>query len=314
MIRSATENDVAAIREIYAPYVNETAISLENEVPSLEVARQRWHEGAARFPWLVYERNGEIAGYAYAGVFRTRPAYAWTVESTVYVRQGVHGRGIGRALYERLFDIVRRQGAINILAVITLPNDASVQLHERLGFAPVARIADAGFKMGAWWHVGFWQRSFPKPAVMHSLGAPLPAIEDAEADAAFVSAFLNLALPREEWTHRAHLRFGWLTLRTQSLGEAHAYARQKIDRYNMRVGARIGYHDTITRAYLTLLAARMSSGTARSFDDFERSNADLFAPGLATILAHYSAARLWTDEAKAAFCQPDLKPLPTVVA
>jgi phosphinothricin acetyltransferase len=310
MIRTATTADVAAIRDIYAPYVSETAISLENEVPSIETAGERLTQGAERFPWLVYDDGGIIQGYAYAGAFRARPAYAWSVESTVYVRQSAHGRGIGWALYERLFDVLRRQGAINILAVITLPNDASVQLHERLGFKPVARIADAGYKLGAWWDVGFWQRSFKKPAVMLPLGAPLSAIADAKADAAFLDSFLKRTVPREEWTHRAHLRFAWLTLRTHGLAEAHAYTREHIQRYNEVVGARIGYHDTITRAYLILMAARMSAGTARSFDDFERSNADLFTPGLASVLAHYSPARLWTDEAKASFCAPDLKPLP----
>jgi len=312
MIRSATEHDIAAIRDIYAPYVTETAISLEDEVPSLEVARERLRQGSERFPWLVYEEAGAILGYAYAGAFRTRPAYAWSVESTVYVRKNEHGKGIGRALYERLFDILRRQGAINILAVISLPNDASVQLHERLGFKPVARIADAGYKLGAWWDVGFWQRSFAKPATMHPLGDPKSAIADAEADAAFLKGFLDRTTPPDQWTHRAHLHFAWLSLRMFGLNEAHAYAREHIQRYNELHGARVGYHDTITRAYLILLASRMASGSARSFADFERSNADLFTTKLASILAHYSPQRLWTPEAKASFCSPDLKPLPLV--
>lgn len=172
-IRLATLDDAECILEIYKPYVLETPISFETEVPSIQEFRERLAEKLGKFPWLVFERDGEILGYAYAGPFKNRRAYAWSVESTVYVQRGLHRSGLGKALYGKLIEVVKHQGAVNVIGGITLPNDASVGLHEHFGFVPVARFRDAGFKMGKWWDVGYWQLQFQKPIAPGHLRSPM---------------------------------------------------------------------------------------------------------------------------------------------
>lgn len=171
-IRTATVDDAQAMLEIYRPYVLETPISFEMEVPSLIDFQSRVAETLGKFPWLICEMDNQIIGYAYAGPFRSRLAYMWSVESTVYVRTGFHGKGIGQDLYKILFKVLKSQGAVNVIGGITLPNEASVKLHERFGFVNVARIKDAGFKMGKWWDVGYWQLQFEKPQRPGLLEAP----------------------------------------------------------------------------------------------------------------------------------------------
>lgn len=171
-IRTATISDAAGMLEIYRPYVAETAISFEMEAPSLEEFQRRVSETLSKFPWLVCETDGKITGYAYAGVFRSRPAYRWTVESTVYVQKGLQGQGVGSELYRTLLEMLEDQGIVNVVGGITLPNEASVALHERFGFVHVATIKDAGFKMGRWWDVGFWQLQFRKPEVPGEIRGP----------------------------------------------------------------------------------------------------------------------------------------------
>jgi len=172
-IRSATTDDAAAIAEIYKPYVEETAISFELLAPGVEEMRERIAKVSKEFPWLVYETNGVIEGYAYAGAWKNRCAYDWSVESTVYVKQGRHGQGIGKALYSDLLGRLERQGAINVIGGIALPNEGSVALHETLGFKPVAHFKDIGFKLGKWWDVGYWQLQFPKHEKPNPLAKPV---------------------------------------------------------------------------------------------------------------------------------------------
>jgi phosphinothricin acetyltransferase len=162
-VRSASSADAKAIAEIYRPYVEETAISFEAVPPSAEEFKARIEDTLQKFPWLVYESGGEILGYAYAGAHRTRCAYEWSVECTVYVKKDAHGRGIGKELYQALFKILKDQGAVNIIAGISLPNAASVGLHESLGFQKVANFKDVGFKLGQWWDVGYWQLQIQRP-------------------------------------------------------------------------------------------------------------------------------------------------------
>lgn len=162
-IRTATVSDAKAMLEIYQPYILETPITFEMEVPSHLDFQTRVTETLEKFPWLVYEVKDQIVGYAYANSFRSRLAYMWSVESTVYVRTGFHGKGIGRDLYKNLLQILKAQGAVNVIGGITLPNEASVKLHEHFGFVNVAVIKDAGFKMDKWWDVGYWQLQFQKP-------------------------------------------------------------------------------------------------------------------------------------------------------
>ncbi|MCB0210263.1 MAG: N-acetyltransferase [Anaerolineae bacterium] len=165
IIRLATIQDAGQIQAIYAPIVRDTVISFEQVVPSAQEIQHRISETLVRLPWLVCEKHGEILSYAYAGPHRTRVAYQWSVDTTVYVHARVRRAGIGRALYTALFQILCRQGYINAYAGIALPNPGSVGLHEAVGFEPVGVYRDVGYKQGAWHDVGWWQRRLqPKPA------------------------------------------------------------------------------------------------------------------------------------------------------
>ncbi len=163
-IRLATSDDVEQIQAIYAPYCL-TPISFEAEPPSVEEMRQRLAKVLDQYPWLVCESDGEIHGYAYATRHRERVAYRWSVDTTVYIRQGQQRRGLGRALYTSLLAVLPLQGYINAYAGVTLPNPASVGLHEAMGFQPVGVYHQVGFKCGAWHDVAWFERPLqPRPA------------------------------------------------------------------------------------------------------------------------------------------------------
>ena len=172
-IRPVRPSDAARIIEIYSPHILSGPASFENEVPSLEDFQQRISQNTLKFPWLVYEINGEVAGYAYASAHRSRCAYDWTAECSVYVDEIYHGRGIGKALYAELFNLIKKQGVVNVLAGIALPNERSIKLHEKMGFVACGTFKDAGFKLGKWWDVGWWQLQLQKPAKPESLRKPL---------------------------------------------------------------------------------------------------------------------------------------------
>jgi phosphinothricin acetyltransferase len=158
-VRAATPDDAAAIAEIYAPYVTGSVVSFETEPPDADSIRARIAAASGLYPWLVAEaEGGALLGYAYAAPFRTRPAYRFTVETTVYLRREACGRGLGGSLYERLLAVLEAQGFTQAIAAISLPNAASVRLHERLGFAPAGTYRQVGWKLGAWHDVGLWQR------------------------------------------------------------------------------------------------------------------------------------------------------------
>ena len=158
-IRLATADDAAAIAAIYAPYVTDTPVSFEAEPPDEVEIRRRIGEGGRLYPWLVAaEPDGTILGYASASRFRPRHAYRFTVETSVYLDPRAHGRGLGRALYERLLALLTAQGFTQAIAAITLPNPASVRLHEKLGFTATGTYRDVGQKFGTWHSVGLWQR------------------------------------------------------------------------------------------------------------------------------------------------------------
>jgi L-amino acid N-acyltransferase YncA len=156
-IRLATEEDAAACLAIYAPVVEASAVSFELEPPSVEEMRGRIRSTLERTPWLVVEEGTVVWGYAYAAPFRARPAYQWTTEATVYVHHDHRGKRVGRALYTALLAVLRAADYRNVVGGITLPNPASVALHEGLGFRPTGAIRAAGFKLGGWHDVGFWQ-------------------------------------------------------------------------------------------------------------------------------------------------------------
>jgi phosphinothricin acetyltransferase len=164
LIRHAdSDRDAPACAEIYAPFVTDTVISLEEIPPDADEFRRRMTRITTTHPWLIAELDGRPVGFAYAGQHRERAAYRWATDVTVYLDPAYHRRGIGRALYERLFELLREQGLHIACAGVTLPNAASVGLHEALGFEPVGIYRRVGYKHGAWRDVGWWQLDLKPP-------------------------------------------------------------------------------------------------------------------------------------------------------
>lgn len=148
MIRLATKYDVLQIPEIYSPYIENSSITFETFVPSLEEMETRIESVLANYPWIVYKEADNILGYAYASKHHERAAYKWAVDVSIYIRQDCKGRGIGKALYTALFAILKSKGYYNAYALITLPNEASVGIHEHFGFNKVAHLSKVGYKFG----------------------------------------------------------------------------------------------------------------------------------------------------------------------
>ena len=158
MIRSATAADAAAILAIYEPAVARSVATFETSAPTeLEMAR-RIESTTERYPWLVFERAGLVVGYAYAGVYHPRSAYAWTCEVSVYVDAAARRAGTGNALLRALVEALGAAGFVNVMARIALPNDASVRLFESHGFSRTGTAREVGYKLGRWVDVGEWQR------------------------------------------------------------------------------------------------------------------------------------------------------------
>jgi phosphinothricin acetyltransferase len=155
-VRPATEDDLAHVCEIVNHFIERTVFNFRIEPQSVDEWRHQWKRMHDRFPWLV-AADDHVVGVAYAGPWNERAAYRWTVESTVYVEPSSHRRGVGDALYTELLDRLRQQGFHSAVAVIALPNDPSVGLHERHGFVRVGRLLEAGYKWDAWHDVGLWQ-------------------------------------------------------------------------------------------------------------------------------------------------------------
>lgn len=174
MIRPADPaRDAAACAAIYAPFVRESAVSFEEVVPDADAVAARIARLAATHAWLVSEVDGRVAGFAYGSPHRERAAYRWACEVSVYVDPEHRSRGIGRALYGELFARLRTQRFHVVCAGITLPNDASVGLHEALGFELVGVYRGIGWKAGAWRDVGWWQMRLIPPL---NDGAPPPEL------------------------------------------------------------------------------------------------------------------------------------------
>lgn len=156
-IRLASEDDAAGILSIYAPYIINTSLTFETEAPVENEFKERIKKYLLKYPWLVCETDGQIAGYAYASQYRERTAYQWSTECSVYIHDDFHRCGIAQALYSALFAVLKKQGFMNVYAVINLPNDKSVALHERMGFAYFATYEKVGYKLGQWKNVGWWR-------------------------------------------------------------------------------------------------------------------------------------------------------------
>jgi phosphinothricin acetyltransferase len=167
-IRDATLLDAEAIRRIYAPVVEGSATSFEVEVPSAEEMRRRIESTIPSLPWLVAGSGSEVLGFAYAGPHRSRAAYRWSVETSVYVDARHRRAGVGRALYSTLLERTAELGYVRAFAGITLPNPGSVALHEALGFTPIGVFRSVGFKLGKWHDVSWWEHQLvdapPQPS------------------------------------------------------------------------------------------------------------------------------------------------------
>lgn len=159
IIRFATVQDAEQILEIYAPFCGDSHVSFETQAPTIEEIRQRIAKVLQKLPWLVCERNTEVIGYVYAQPHRERAAYQWSVDVSVYIREAERRSGIGRSLYTSLFKILVLQGYYNAYAVVTLPNPASVRLHEVMGFEQIGIYRGVGYKCGAWHDVAWYELS-----------------------------------------------------------------------------------------------------------------------------------------------------------
>ena len=157
-IRAAVQADAASLLAIYGPFVENSAVSFETKVPSVEEFAARIDKALKGWQWLVAEQDGQCIGYAYGSSHRERPAYRWSVEVSVYVRPDAHRRGVGRALYRRLFDDLTRKGFCNAFAGVALPNDGSIALHRSVGFEPIGVFKSVGHKFGQWQDVAWFQR------------------------------------------------------------------------------------------------------------------------------------------------------------
>lgn len=150
-IRMATEQDLSRILEIYAPYIENTACSFEYTVPSLAEFTQRFQKITEKFPWLVWEEDGAVQGYAYGSLPFARAAYQWSAEASIYLCPQAQGKGIGRKLYAALEELLQKQGYKKVFAIITTANEDSIAFHRAVGYRYVATLPDCGFKFGAWY-------------------------------------------------------------------------------------------------------------------------------------------------------------------
>ncbi len=171
-VRIATNKDLGAMLAIYAPYVTDTAFSFEYSVPTLEEFTARFTAITTQFPWLVWEEDGLILGYAYGSAPFERAAYQWCSEASVYVAQHAHGQGIGKALYAALEMCLTRQGYRNVYALVTTENRASLAFHQAVGYRETARFPDCGFKLGRW-HGVVWLEKLLNPVEIPS-NSPVP--------------------------------------------------------------------------------------------------------------------------------------------
>ncbi|MFH4964337.1 N-acetyltransferase family protein [Gaetbulibacter sp. M235] len=160
MIRNVHINDAQKLLDIYNYYVVNTVVTFDLEALSLDAFKEKITTISANYPFIVYEENNEILGYAYGSKFRPKPAYNDTVESTIYLKHGEQGKQIGSKLYGELLSLLKLKHVHVVLGVLTLPNDASVKLHEKFGFKQVAHLKEVGLKFGNWQDVGFWQLTF----------------------------------------------------------------------------------------------------------------------------------------------------------
>ena len=157
MIRGVELSDASAICEIYNHHVRNTIVTFEEEPVSETDMQKRITSVTAKYPWLVWEEDGKVIGYAYAAEWRVRSAYRFSAESTIYLHHQYTGKGFGYKLYNKLVEEVKQKDLHSLIGGISLPNNASIALHEKLKFKKVAHFTEVGFKLNKWIDVGYWQ-------------------------------------------------------------------------------------------------------------------------------------------------------------
>jgi phosphinothricin acetyltransferase len=157
MIRSATVDDAKSICGIYNHYVKTTVVTFEEIPVSINEMEDRVRTVLSKYPWLVWEEEGEILGYAYINKWRDRSAYRYSAEDSIYIKDGAQGRGIGKKLLAELLEEARKIDIHTLVALITMPNEQSVGLHEKFGFKKAAEFVETGYKLDRWLNVGYWQ-------------------------------------------------------------------------------------------------------------------------------------------------------------
>ena len=155
-IRFISVDDADDCTEIYSPYVRDSAVSFEESPPTVNEFRERIRDKAESYPWLVCEHENDVIGFAYAGQHRSRDAYQWSVDSSVYVGEESQRAGVAKGLYNSLFKTLRLQGFYNVYAGTALPNPPSVKFHQAMGFEPVGIYRNVGHKNGEWHDVKWW--------------------------------------------------------------------------------------------------------------------------------------------------------------
>eukprot|EP01111_Echinosteliopsis_oligospora_P005299 TRINITY_DN1857_c0_g1_i1.p1 TRINITY_DN1857_c0_g1~~TRINITY_DN1857_c0_g1_i1.p1 ORF type:complete len:191 (-),score=40.48 TRINITY_DN1857_c0_g1_i1:12-584(-) len=188
-VRFAKEEDASRVREIYAPYIIDSSVSFEEEVPSVDDIACRIRSLHPTYPWLccVDSSCNKVIGYAYVSKFRERVAYRWSVDVAIYIDKQYQGKGVASILYSRLFQIVRAQGFFNIYALIAEPNDLSFHLHRKFGFKHVATFTNPGYKAGQWRNVQWWEM-----ILSPHTNPPLPPIPYTELDVSVVQQILKI--------------------------------------------------------------------------------------------------------------------------
>jgi phosphinothricin acetyltransferase len=171
------DRDAAAVAEIYRPAIESTIASFEAVPPGPDEMARRIRATLERTPWLVARAGDSVVGYAYAGPHRERAGYRWSVDVSAYVHPEWHGRGVGRALYDELLTVLRRQNFVNAYAGIALPNPASVALHESIGMRRIGVYERVGWKLGAWHDVAWFGMRIAEPSEPPAEPIPLPALE-----------------------------------------------------------------------------------------------------------------------------------------
>ena len=177
-VRPAEEADAPAMLALYAPYVEQTTVSSEYEAPSLAEFLGRMRTYTHQLPWLLCEIDGELAGYGYASPHRTRAGYQWSAETSIYVAQAFHRRGVARALYSALFELLAAQGYYNSFVGITSPYERSIKFHSAMGFVISGSYQDSMFKFGLWRDVIWMAKSLRPHDTAPSPTIPYPDLRD----------------------------------------------------------------------------------------------------------------------------------------